>query len=441
METTTLPLKTIPRDLGAPLIGYLREFMASPLKATQMLERRHGRLVRTRSILMESLVLLGPEANQFVLQDREGNFSSRGGWGFFIDPVFPGAIMSMDDPGHRLQRRIMQAAFKKPALIRYITQMSPQIDERLQDWQGSRRFLVFPHIKQLTLDLATGVFMGEKTGAEANAVNKAFIDTVEASLAYIRAPLPPFKMWKGVRGRALLVDRFTRLLPQKRAQDTPDFFSQFCHATDEHGARFSDQEVIDHMIFLMMAAHDTTTSTLTTLFYALGKQPEWQERLRQASFSIGKSQLDYEDLEKLEELEWAMKEALRLYPPLTSIPRKTVRDCEFKGFHIPADTLVGVYPIHTHHMEEYWSNPYQFDPERFSPARAEHKQHMFQWVPFGGGAHMCLGQHFADLQVKAIMHQILQRFRWELPRDYEMPYQLVPIAKPKDDLPITLTRL
>jgi len=62
------------------------------------------------------ITALGPEANQFVLQDREGSFSSHGGWDYYIGKVFPGAIMSMDDPAHRFQRRIMQQAFKKPAL-------------------------------------------------------------------------------------------------------------------------------------------------------------------------------------------------------------------------------------------------------------------------------------------------------------------------------------
>jgi cytochrome P450 len=433
--------KTIPVDKGPPVVGYTPQFMADPLGITRRLERKLGPVFSTRTLMMDNLVLLGPDANQFVLQDREGNFSSRGGWGFFLDRVFPGAIMTMDDPQHRLQRRIMQAAFKKPALTRYISEMSPQIRRQLASWQGKRKFEVFPAIKALTLELATGVFMGEKTDHQAELVNKAFIDTVEAALAYIRVPVPPFNMWKGVRGREFLVDYFTRLMPRKRQQDSSDFFSQFCHATDEDGARFSDREVIDHMIFLMMAAHDTTTSTLTTLFYVLGKHPQWQERLREASFALGKEMLEYDDLDQLKELEWAMKEALRLYPPLTSIPRRSTRACEFEGFHLPADTLVGVFPIHTHRMESCWNKPERFDPERFSPARAEHKRHMFQWVPFGGGAHMCLGQHFADLQVKAIMHQILQRFRWSVADDYAAPYQLVPIVKPRDGLPVNMQRL
>ncbi len=95
--------------------------------------------------------------------------------------------------------------------------------------------------------------------------------TVAASLAFFRAPIPGLKMWRGMRGREVLVNRFRALMPEKRATHTSDFFSEFCHAQSEQGERFTDQEIINHMIFLMMAAHDTTTSTLTTMMYLLAR--------------------------------------------------------------------------------------------------------------------------------------------------------------------------
>lgn len=441
MPATSRVYRPIPTDMGPPVIGYLRELMRDPMEFATLLERRNGPVIRTQVLGQTAIVLLGPEANQFVLQDREGNFSSHGGWDYYIGKVFPGAIMSMDDPEHRFQRRIMQQAFKKPALTAYIAAMNPRIDERLKHWRPRADFLVFPGIKNLTLDLATSIFLGEEIGPDARRMNQAFIETVDAAMAYIRKPVPPFNMWKGMRSRKVLEEYFYRLLPGKRAIETPDFFSQFCHATDEDGVRFTDKQVIDHMIFLLMAAHDTTTSTLTTMFYALGKHPEWQERLREESSNFNKPWLEFEDLERMDTLGWAMKEALRLYPPLTSMPRRVTKDCTFNGHLLRAGTLVGVYPVHTHRMPSLWTRPDEFDPLRFSPERAEHKQHMFQWVPFGGGAHMCLGQHFADLQVKAIMHQILRHYRWSVPANYAMPYQQVPIAKPKDGLPVRLEKV
>ena len=432
------PYDTIPLVKGLPLVGNLLKFLRDPLDNARSLEV-HGNVVRSRTFF-ETVTLLGPEANQFVLHDREGNFSSRGGWYYWIDAVFPGAIMAMDDPAHKHHRRIMQGAFKRAAMERYVADMGPVIADVMATWQGGP-MRMFPQIKSLTLNIAARVFMGMTLGPEADRMNQAFIDTVEASLALIRKPVPPFGMWRGVRARHFLVDLMRARLAEKRATEGPDLFSQLCHARGEDGERFSDDEVVNHMIFLMMAAHDTTTSTLTTMVYCLAKNPEWQDRLRADAQALPHDTLHYTDLAQCERTEWVMKEALRLYPPLTSIPRKAARACEFSGFQIPKGTPVGISPIHTHHMPSIWTNPMAFDPERFSPARAEHRQHAYAYLPFGGGAHLCIGQHFADMEVKGVMHQLLRRFRFSVPADYRMPYQLVPIAKPKDGLPVMLQPL
>ena len=438
---TAIPYERIPLVKGLPLVGNLPKFLRDPLENARSLEV-HGNVVRSRTFF-ETLTLLGPEANQFVLHDREGNFSSRGGWYYWIDAVFPGAIMAMDDPAHKHHRRIMQGAFKRSAMERYVADMGPVIEDELARWpvDGSAPLKAFPRIKALTLYIAARVFMGMALGPEADRMNRAFIDTVEASLALIRKPVPPFGMWRGVRARRWLVELMRSKLPSKRAAEGPDLFSQLCHARDEEGQRFSDDEVVNHMIFLMMAAHDTTTSSLTTMLYSLARHPEWQERLRAQAQALPVAHLGFGDLAGCDQTEWVMKEALRMYPPLTSIPRKAARDCQFGGFHIPKGTPVGISPIHTHHMPSIWTNPHDFDPERFSPARAEHRRHAYAYLPFGGGAHLCIGQHFADMEVKSVMHQLLRRFRWQVPDGYRMPYQLVPIAKPRDGLPIQLRPL
>jgi len=435
------PYSEIPLVKGLPLVGNLPKFLRDPLGNAQALAL-HGNVVRSRTFF-ETVTLLGPDANQFVLHDSAGNFSSRGGWQYWIDAVFPGAIMALDDPQHKHQRRIMQGAFKRSAMERYVHDMGPVIDAVLGTWPTGtgRPMRLFPQIKALTLNIAARVFMGMALGPEADRMNQAFVDTVQASLALVRRVLPPLAMWRGVRARRFLVRLMQSRLADKRAHAAPDLFSQLCHARSEDGERFSDDEVVNHMIFLMMAAHDTTTSALTTMFYALARHPEWQDRLRADALARPSAHLRHEDIAQCERTEWVMKEALRMYPPLTSIPRQAARDCEFGGYQIPKGTPVGISPIHTHHLAEWWTAPEAFDPERFSPARAEHRRHAFAYLPFGGGAHLCIGQHFADMEVKAVMHQVLRRFRFSVPEGYRMPYQLVPIAKPRDGLPILMQPL
>ncbi len=433
--------RDVPRDQGRWPLQYMIGFYRDINATTRDLYQRNGPIARVGYGPMSIVHLFGPEANQLVFQNRDETFSSRLGWGWVIDHVFPGAIMTMDGEQHRFQRRIMNQAFKKPALVNYLDRMNPRIAEGLRAWQSGSDFRVFPAVKQLTLDLATRIFMGIEPGDEATRLNQAFQDTVEGSIGVVRFDLPGTAYRRGLRGREHLVNTFRSLIPEKRRKETPDFFSAFCHAESETGDRYTDQEIIDHMAFLMMAAHDTTTSTLTTLFYALAREPVWQERLREEARAYASTSLAFDDLEKMKNTEWAMKEALRRYPPLPVMPRFATKSFEFQGYTVPARTHIGLAPVHTHHMEEIWNRPFRFDPERFAPGREEHKKHAFSWAPFGGGAHMCIGQHFADLQVKAVMAQVLLRYRWSVPRHYRMPYQLVPIAKPRDGLPVVLERI
>jgi cytochrome P450 len=195
----------------------------------------------------------------------------------------------------------------------------------------------------------------------------------------------------------------------------------------------------------MMAAHDTTTSAITTLVYALAKHPEWQDRLRREAQTTAQVMADdnrsaptLDDLALMTDIELVFKEALRLYQPLPTIARRALVDVEIHGKTIPAGTPVAVFPIQVHRSAEWWTNPEQFDPERFSPERAEHRRHAFAWAPFGGGAHMCLGLHFAEMQVKAVLLPLLRNWQWSVPNGYVPNYAYAPIAKPRDGLPVRL---
>jgi cytochrome P450 len=336
----------------------------------------------------------------------------------------------------------MHVPFKPPALRIYAERMNTMIEERLSTWAAREEtddaFLAFPNYKELTLDMAAAIFLGVDLGPTTQKMNQVFEDLVAASMSRVRLPIPGLEFQRGLAGREFMLDFLGNLLPKKRAGDGADMLTRLCHAETEEGECFSDQEILDHTIFLMMAAHDTTTSTLCSLTYELARNPDWQQRVREECSGLGSEHLAFDQMESIESLTWVMKESLRLYPPLPVIPRLATEAFTFGGHEIAKDSMVVISPIHTHRMAQWWDEPEHFDPERFSPTRAEHERHSHSWVPFGGGAHMCLGLRFAELQVKAVIHQLVQRFRISIPDGYEMPVQQAPISRPRDGLPIRL---
>jgi cytochrome P450 len=303
--------------------------------------------------------------------------------------------------------------------------------------------LFYPAMKQLTLDLAATSFLGTTIGPDVKEITRAFVDMVAASIAPIRQPWPGTQMARGVNGRARIVAYFSQQIPIRRVNGGDDLFSQLCRATHEDGALLSNQDIVDHMSFLMMAAHDTLTSSLTSFIAALAENPQWQDRLRQEVMALGIARDEATTTDNLEAMpfaEMAFKEAMRIRPPVPSIPRRATRDFNFGGYFIPAGTLVGVNPLFTHHMREIWPEPDRFDPLRFTD-EAQRGRHRFAWVPFGGGAHMCLGLHFAYMQAKCFARHFLQNLTVSLTPGTTPQWQMWPIPKPRDGLRVTLSPL
>ena len=434
-------LDHIPGHKGLPFFGDTLEFLKDPFAFHQKRVERYGPVYKISVFGGQSVALQGADALEFVLMDRQKNFGSRDGWQV-LRQLFPDGLMLRDFDDHRLHRKVMQVAFKPRPMKDYLIRLNDGIAQTLGDWQPSARFAFYPAIKDLTLNLGASVFLGLDMGdAGAGRLNQAFVDEVAASISVIRRPWPGTKMGRGVKARAKLLDYFRDLIPARRAGDADDMFSQFCRVESEDGRVFTDQEIIDHMNFLLMAAHDTTTSALSTMIWALAKYPQWEAAVREEVQSVATDALDYGAMDQLALTERVFKEALRLRPPVPFLPRYALKPFEFGGFEIPGETSISVSPGLVCMSPDIWTDPAAFDPDRFTDNRAEDRRHRFGWSPFGGGAHKCIGMHFATMQVRAFVHQFLQHFQVALPDGYQTRWQAIPIPKPKDGLPVILTRI
>jgi len=434
-------LDALPGENGWPLVGNTLKMLRDPVRFGRRMVSTYGHVYRNNAFGGPTVMLIGAEANELVLFDRDKLFSSEQGWGTMLNLLFPRGLMLMDFDHHRADRRMMSVAFKPEPMRHYAGELNAGIAAAVADW-ANPPMPFYKAIKALSLDLAATSFLGVPLGDEAARINQAFVDEVQATVAPIRVPLPGTPMAKGVKARRYLIDWFLNEIPKRRAGSNHvggmDFFSQFCRVTDEEGRPLAPQAIADHMNFLMMAAHDTITSSATSLVMLLGRNPEWQETLREEIANSGfdpASGIGYDALDRLVLTEYAFREALRMVPPVPSLPRRALRGFHWKGYDIPAGSFVGLNVGYTHHMPEYWPDPERFDPMRFTPENSRGR-HKYAWVPFGGGAHMCLGLHFAVMQVRILMAHLLSRYRIELTDGAGADWQYFPIPRPKDGLPV-----
>lgn len=435
---------SIPCSEGLLVFGHTFDFFRDYLGTHQRINAKHGDVVRVNAFFSKSVYVYSADANRTVLQDADGIFSARGGYVPLMSDFFAEGLLLKDAEDHKRNRRIMQKSFQREAMNNYIGLMSPLVKKQVEAWPANEKLKFYPSLKVLALDIASTVFIGSNNPAESKTLSRNFDTLLSGTSSIIRKEIPGLQFWRSKRSRKFMEDYFRGKVEARRNSNGNDLFSRLCQAQSDDGEQLDNEAIMNHMIFLLFAAHETTTTAVSTLMAELAGNPEWQERLRAECRAIGGRDhvLTYDDLEKMTQTEWCLDECMRLNPPVLTYVRRTKRDCVLEGQEIPARSFVIVTPAVVQHAAKWWKNPEKFDPERYAPGRAEHQQHPGCWIPFGLGPHTCLGMRFAYLEAKIILFALLQRYRVEFTRpDYRVRFRQIPTAIPADGLPLVFRPL
>jgi cytochrome P450 len=222
-----------------------------------------------------------------------------------------------------------------------------------------------------------------------------------------------------------------------------DILSLLLDASDEDGNTLSDLQIRDEVMTLLFAGHDTTTSTISFMFYELARNPaiarrvrdEQDELLQRGPDGIVEPTSDQLTSGTLTELEMVLEETLRKYPPAWVGPRRAIESFEFAGHTVPARAFVNYCSWASHHLPDVFQDPEAFRPERFTP-EAKAALPKGAYVPFGGGSRTCIGMRFGQLEVRTIATMLLSRFGFSLADDFELQIRQMPTISPKDGLPM-----
>lgn len=429
-------LQPIPGDRGLPIVGHILAAASLPIEFLESRLKNYGAVSWMRCFTTPFVLALGPEASQEVLANNDHVFSQKG-QEFLSGRFFNRGLMFLDFEEHHLHRRIMQEAFTRERLSGYLRAMDSLSSEAAATELQNGELLVYPYFKRALLDIATVVFMGGEPGPQSDLLNKAFTDCLRAASAVVRYPVPGLRWSAGVRSRHALKVYFHTHVGARRTSGGTDLFASLCRARDQDGNEFTDEDVVNQMIFLMSAATETSAAAATATLHQLALHPEWQDRVRaESSAATCDGRVDLEALDRMPSLGMVVDESMRLFPPVPVLLRKTLADTSIQGHYVPKDTIVVVAPLLNHHMPSLWSAPHTFDPERFSDSRHEEGSHRFAYMPFGGGAHKCIGLHFAITVVKVIVHHLLRDYRVEMRPGYRLEWDLTALPSPTDGFPV-----
>jgi cytochrome P450 len=434
-------LKPVIGNYGFPLVGHIMSSIADPLHFARQRYDRYGPVSWAGGVGFRIVTLMGPEALETVWINKDKSYSSTRGWAPVIGPFFHRGIMLLDFDEHRDHRRIMQQAFTRTALQGYLDLMHPGIADTVLNWTPTQRFPFYTAVKDLLLDQAAVVFVGATLGDESEQLSADFHDTVRGGQAIVRADVHGGMWSRGLRARERLERYFAAQLPSRRAGDGADLFSMLCRSRSDDGATFTDADVVNHMIFLLMAAHDTSAIAISMLVYELGRHVDWQDALREEALNNPVDTATLDSLATFPLLDAAFKEILRMYAPAGTLFRQTVKDTEVAGHYIPRKSQVAINVYASMRLADWWPQPDLFDPHRFTGGADASAVHRYAFAPFGGGVHKCIGQQFADMSMKVVMHQLLRRFEWRVPSGYRLRLTWGTGPTPADGLPVELRRL
>jgi cytochrome P450 len=190
-----------------------------------------------------------------------------------------------------------------------------------------------------------------------------------------------------------------------------DFLSMYMHATDKQGATFTDDELLDELITLIVAGFETSANTLNWVWYLLAGDADVESQVVEESRRTipTVSTVSAESLADMQYTQQVLEETLRLYPPVWLFSRRAREDDELEAFDVPPGTDIYLAPYILHRTAEYWPDPERFDPDRFAEGKLVKNERPY--FPFSLGPRRCLGEYFSFLEMKVHLGLLLPRFR------------------------------
>jgi len=411
--------KTPPLVSGAkPLVGHLLEFQSDRHGLFERGFREHGNVFALKLATQNVAVVIGPEHHRtfFMETDKKLNISTTYE---FLRATFGEVLFIASHETYLRQRPLLLQAFRRQKTLRYIEVMQIEVQRWLDGLGEDGEVELTEEIGRLVQQVAGHALMGE---AFQRQVGPEFWEQYRALGKAIDPVLPPHlplpKFIRRDRARAKLREILQPIIAERRRnpQQHDDFLQDFVNYRYPDGTEVEDEVLLNLMLGLMFAGHETTAGQAGWMIIQLLQNPGFlalvQEEIDE-HLPLG-TPINPDVLKQMPHLGWAVQETERRRPSADLLFRDVDEAVEMGDYVIPAGWRVQVATEVAHTLPSLWSNPEQYDPCRFAPGREEHKQDRFSLIGFGGGTHKCMGMNFANNEIAVIAVLLFQQFDVEL---------------------------
>ena len=368
------------------------------------------------------VLLTGADANEFYFRAPEEQLDQAEAYPF-MTPIFGKGVV-FDAPPERRREMLHNQALRDKFMRGHAATIAAEVDQMVSAWGDEGDIDLLDWFAELTIYTSSACLIGTRFRRELDErFAKLYHDLERGTdpIAYVDpyADIESFR--RRDAARVALVELVEGIMDRRAAgppapEDEADLLDLLMSVRDEDGSqRFSADTVTGMFISMMFAGHHTTSGTAAWTLIELLRHPEEMAAVTtelDALYADG-SEVSFQALREIPRLESAIKEALRLHPPLILLLRVAKEDLAYAGYRIAAGKFVAASPAICNRIAEDFPDPDAFVPARYLEPREEDRANPWTWIPFGAGRHRCVGAAFAMMQLKAIFSVLLQGWEFE----------------------------
>jgi cytochrome P450 len=342
--------------------------------------------------------------------------SSRTRWG--LRGHLGDGLVTLEGPQHRRHRRLVQPVMHTRSIAASADTMVALTESRIESWADGSTVDVLAEMQDLTLRIVCAALFHVDTPDQTERFVAAVRDFAASLNVVLRRafPIPGWLPTSGNRRQRQTVRAVNALaydlIQRRRRSPGEDLLSLLVQATDaDGGPALSDVEVRDELMTMFFAGHETSAAALTWALYLLAQHPAIADELRAEVAALGVARVSLADLSRLPLLNQVVAETLRLYPPSWVFDRSPLTDIIVDGYRIPRGANVLLSPWVVHRDPRVWEEPDEFRPARFADGAAPARG---AYLPFGDGPRMCVGNRFAEAEIRLVLATLLPRVELSL---------------------------
>jgi sterol 14-demethylase len=422
--TTAVEQREPPRVSGGEESnGHLDELRFDPIALLNRVRAECGDVGVFRLAQRDVVLLSGADANEFFFRAPEEILDQAEAYPF-MTPIFGEGVV-FDASPERRREMLHNQALRDKFMRGHASTIADEVAHMVAGWADRGEIDLLDWFAELTIYTSSACLVGKRFRHE---LDKRFaqlyhdLEQGTDAIAYVDpyAPIESFRRRDAARvGLVQLVEGIMerRAAAPPSGDDERDLLDVLMSITNEDGTpRFAADEVTGMFISMMFAGHHTTSGTAAWTLIELLRHPEDLDAVQRelGELYAGGAEVSYQALRAMPRLESAVKEALRLHPPLILLLRVAKEDLEVDGFAIRAGQMVGASPSVSNRIPEDFPDADSFQPARYLEPREEDRSNPWTWIPFGAGRHRCVGAAFAMMQLKAIFSVLLSDWEFEL---------------------------